>query len=211
MKTQWKICEFLGLYVLIPLLMLSGLLPRNPLVLLIPMFLLMLFLLRADPSFQTERFFNIGGAAENLKQILIRIAIVLPFIILIAYLLAPDQFLAFPRQRPFIWLMVMFLYPLFSAYPQEIIFRAFLFHRYGNIFTALRVRIFASAMTFGFVHIIFGHWLSVVLSFLGGILLARTYAESRSLLLVSIEHAIYGNAIFTFGLGQYFYHAAFRP
>jgi uncharacterized protein len=68
----------------------------------------------------------------------------------------------------------------------------------------------ASALAFGFVHIIFGSWISVVLSTIGGLLFALTYMKSGSLLLTCIEHALFGDFIFTIGLGQFFYHGARR-
>ena len=43
---------------------------------------------------------------------------------------------------------------------------------------------------------------------LGGWLFARRYQRTRSLLTVSVEHALYGVLIFTIGLGDLFYHAA---
>ncbi len=205
-----RICEFLVLYALVPILILLGVLPRNPILLLFPTFLLMFLILRKDPLFDRKYLFNFRGAAGNLKHVIIRAIWVMPILLLLVYLFAPDQFLLFPRERTLIWIIVMLLYPLLSVYPQEIIFRAFLFHRYSCLFRNTPAKVLASALTFGFVHIIFGNWLSVVLSSLGGVLFALTYAKSRSMLLVSIEHAIYGNAIFTVGLGQFFFHGTFR-
>jgi membrane protease YdiL (CAAX protease family) len=87
-------------------------------------------------------------------------------------------------------------------------YRAFFFHRYRRLFGEGGRMVLASALAFGFVHIIFGHWISVVLSTAGGLLFAATYARSRSLLLTSLEHAFFGDLIFTIGLGQFFYHGA---
>jgi hypothetical protein len=104
-----------------------------------------------------------------------------------------------------VWLLVMILYPLLSVYPQEIIFRTFLFHRYQNLFTSQRQLIWASAVSFGVAHIIFANWAALVLSTIGGLLFARTYARHRSLALVCFEHSLWGNFIFTIGLGWYFW------
>ncbi len=204
----WRVIEFAVLFVLIPLLPALGFLPRNPFVLLLPLSFLMLLLLRADPEFDRKWLLNAQGAAEHLLHVLLRAALLLPILGLLVYLLAPELLFTFPRQRPVIWGAVMLLYPLISVYPQELVFRAFLFQRYRLLFQLQLVRISASALAFGFVHILFGNWLAIVLSTLGGILFARTYAKSRSLLLVVIEHAIYGDFIFTIGLGQFFFHGA---
>jgi membrane protease YdiL (CAAX protease family) len=117
----------------------------------------------------------------------------------------PDLFASFLKHRPGIWFMVMLLYPLFSVYPQELIYRAFLFHRYRDVFTMPWSRIAASAVAFGYMHMIFGNWQSVVLTVFGGLLFAYTYHRTKSLLMTSIEHALYGQLVFTVGLGSYFY------
>lgn len=98
----------------------------------------------------------------------------------------------------------MVLYPLLSVLPQEFLFRAFFFHRYQPLFGEGAGIVLASALAFGFVHIIFGNWLAVVLSFFGGLLFATTYRLNRSMPLVWLEHALFGNLIFTIGLGRYF-------
>ncbi|MFD9704193.1 CPBP family intramembrane glutamic endopeptidase [Lentzea sp. NPDC059081] len=120
--------------------------------------------------------------------------------------LFPDQLFALPKEQPLLWLAVLVFYPLFSVYPQELVFRAFLFERYGPAFGTWTVA--ASAAAFGFVHIVFGSWVSVVLSAAGGWLFATRYRRTRSLLAASVEHALYGVLVFTVGLGQFFFHGA---
>jgi len=102
----------------------------------------------------------------------------------------------------------MLLYPLLSVYPQELIYRAFCFHRYQPLFGSGWVMVLVSALAFGFVHIIFGNWLAVGLCVIGGFLFALTYESSGSLLLACLDHAIFGNFIFTVGLGRFFYHGS---
>jgi membrane protease YdiL (CAAX protease family) len=102
----------------------------------------------------------------------------------------------------------MLLYPLVSVYPQELLYRAFFFHRYQPLFGSGWIMLLASACAFGFVHILFANWLAVGLCFVGGLLFAFTYQKSGSLLLTCIDHALFGNFIFTIGLGQFFYHGA---
>ncbi len=122
--------------------------------------------------------------------------------------LAPDRLFALPREAPLIWVAVVVLYPLVSVYPQELIFRAFLFHRYGPLFGTGSVLVGASANAFGFAHVIFGSLWSVLLTLLGGALFAWRYRRTRSLLAASVEHALYGVLAFTVGLGDLFYHGA---
>jgi membrane protease YdiL (CAAX protease family) len=126
-------------------------------------------------------------------------------ILLIAVLASPQTLFSFPHQRPGIWLIVMFFYPILSAFPQELIYRSFFFHRYKSIFKSNLAMILMSTVTFGFLHIIYDNLPAVILSLFGGYLFSKTFSESRSLLLVSFEHALYGAYIFTVGLGHYFY------
>ena len=102
----------------------------------------------------------------------------------------------------------MVFYPLVSVYPQEVVFRAFIHERYAPVLGTGRAAAAASALAFGFVHVIFGNLLAVGLSLIGGWLFARRYQRSRSLLATSVEHALYGQLVFTIGLGAYFYHGA---
>ncbi|MFC4128372.1 CPBP family intramembrane glutamic endopeptidase [Nocardia rhizosphaerae] len=120
----------------------------------------------------------------------------------------PDSLFELPRERPLIWLLVLAFYPLVSVYPQELLFRAFLFHRYAPLFGDGTRMVAASAAAFGVAHLIFGSWLSVVLSAAAGWLFAQRYRRTRSLLTVSVEHALYGCLVFTIGLGDFFYHGA---
>ena len=97
--------------------------------------------------------------------------------------------------------------PLLSVVPQEIIFRRYLFTRFETIFTPAMM-VLVSGLGFGFAHVVFGNWVAPLLCAIGGIMFAQTYARTRSLALVSLEHALYGNFVFTVGLGRYFYHGA---
>ncbi|MGW0179808.1 CPBP family intramembrane glutamic endopeptidase [Nocardia sp. NPDC003345] len=124
-----------------------------------------------------------------------------------------DNLFDLPRRHPGLWCAVMVLYPVLSVYPQELIFRSFLFHRYAPVFGTGTGLVAASSAAFGYVHIIFGSWVSVVLSTAGGWIFARRYQRTNSLFTASVEHSIYGILVFTVGLGTYFYHgsAVARP
>ena len=140
-----------------------------------------------------------------LKKILRRFVLLSVVLLLITLVLSPKTFFVLPRQRTALWLVILFLYPLLSAFPQELIYRMFFFHRYASIFKSSTLMIITSVLTFGFLHIIYHNIPAIIFSLTGGYLFAKTYHESRSLLLVSFEHAIYGAFIFTVGLGQFFY------
>ena len=121
--------------------------------------------------------------------------------------LLPHLFLSLPREHPILWLAIMVLYPVLSVWPQEVIFRRFLFHRYARVFGETGV-VLASALAFGFAHVIFLNPIAVTLTTAGGAMFAWNYARERSLYLACMEHALYGCLIFTIGLGQFFYTGA---
>ena len=111
-----------------------------------------------------------------------------------------------PVTRPGLWAVILVLYPVVSVYPQELVYRVWFFHRYRPALGGEGPALLASALAFGWVHVIFGNGLAVGLAAAGGLLLAETYRRTRSLTLVSVEHALYGQLVFTVGLGEFFYH-----
>jgi membrane protease YdiL (CAAX protease family) len=113
--------------------------------------------------------------------------------------------MAILRHNPALWALIMVTYPVFSVVPQEIIYRAFFFHRYGPLFENKKVGVVTNAALFAFAHILFRNWVAVIGAFAFGLLWALTYLGSKSLLVVSIEHALYGNLVFTLGIGYYIY------
>jgi membrane protease YdiL (CAAX protease family) len=118
------------------------------------------------------------------------------------------HFLAFPAGKPLIWLLVMGLYPVLAAYPQEVIFRGFFFHRYGKLFPNKGLLLLASSCSFALAHLFFANWIAPVLAFFGGLLFGYRYLQSDSILIAGIEHALWGNCLFTLGIGWFFYGGA---
>lgn len=153
---------------------------------------------------------NWAGFKKGWALVVIRFACIAPVITGGAWFLfsGTDQFLSLPRDRPEIWIRVMLLYPLLSVWPQEIIYRSFLHHRYAPVFGKSGGFIAASAIAFGFLHIIFLNPAAVILTVLGGILFASSYLKHHSLALACLEHALYGCLIFTLGLGRFFFSGA---
>ncbi len=165
----------------------------------------LLALLRS-PGFDRRNLWNAAGARGQLRRTFtVFVSGSLAIIACIAAL-APASLLDLPRERPLLWALIMILYPGISVYPQELIYRAFLFHRYDSIFPSPLAKILASALAFGFVHIVFRNFVALAMTAAGGILFAITYQRSRSLAAVWLEHALYGWLVFTVGLGRFFFH-----
>jgi membrane protease YdiL (CAAX protease family) len=201
--------EFLALFGLIPLLHARGLLPVPK----IPLLLFfaggcLIYLGRRGYLQKMDFFIFLRENRQNLQAIALRTLAVGAGSVLAVLVWAPDRLFDFPRTRPLLWLAVMALYPLLSAFPQEAVYRAFLFRRYAPILKSDRARTLASVLAFSFLHIVFANWVAVALTLPAGWIFARTYRRTGSLFLVSLEHAAYGCVIFTVGLGRFFYHPA---
>jgi membrane protease YdiL (CAAX protease family) len=104
--------------------------------------------------------------------------------------------------------LLVVAYTAFSALPQEFIFCSFFFRRYSAFFTTTARMIIASAVVFAYAHVLFINWVAPILSLIAGLIFASTYAKTRSLALVTIEHGLYGGWLFIVGLGWYFYGGA---
>ncbi|WP_369995521.1 CPBP family intramembrane glutamic endopeptidase [Winogradskyella sp.] len=105
------------------------------------------------------------------------------------------------KNKPLFWALMLFIYAFFSVYPQELIYRTFFFQRYESLFRNDALFILVNAAMFSLAHIFLKNILVMVLTFIGGILFALTFKKTKSTLLVSIEHAIYGCWLFTVGMG----------
>ena len=202
------VIEFTAIYVIVPLLIYYRRIPNLPIPYLLLIALLAFFLLRSDPTFRLSQLTHWGNIRPFLPTVLIRDAVCVAGLGIAVYFLAPQLLFSLIRRSAWLWALVFLLYPLLSVYPQEFLYRAFFFHRYQPLFGRGWGMLLASALAFAFVHIIFRNWLAVGLCLVGGFLFSVTYQASGSLLLACLDHAIFGNFLFTIGLGQFFYHGS---
>jgi membrane protease YdiL (CAAX protease family) len=138
------------------------------------------------------------------RRVLTIYALAVPLLVLLLWLFRPHALLSLFSRHPSLWGFVMVAYPLVSVFPQEVIYRVFLFNRYPALFGNGVWAILASSVVFSFGHIAFHNWLAVALTLLGGWLFATTYRRTSCLWLVVVEHVLYGWAIFTIGYGEFF-------
>ena len=115
------------------------------------------------------------------------------------------EVLALPGEEPALWLAGLALYPFLSAWPQEVIFRVFFFHRYAALFSSPTGLITGNAAAFGFLHVVYPNAVAPLLSVPAGLLLALTYRRTCAMGPVWLEHVAYGFLLFTLGLGEFFY------
>ncbi|HYA86536.1 MAG TPA: CPBP family intramembrane glutamic endopeptidase [Nitrospirota bacterium] len=196
-----------GIFVGVPLLLMGDFVPPPKSLVLLAVCISCLVLLLRDKTFDRRRF-GLNGY-HSWRTLLIRFVIIASCLTLSLVLVQPGIVLATLRHHPALWMRIMIAYPVLSVVPQEIIYRAFFFHRYGSLLAHENISIVANAVLFAFAHILFRNWIAIVGSFVASLLWAMTYVRSRSLLVVSIEHALYGNIVFTLGIGHYFYSPDF--
>jgi len=165
-----------------------------------------------DRSFERRSLWvrsRLGWSVLTVLMAFVPLAVAMAFAVALADgATGRDTLFELPRRSPGLWVSILFLYPIFSAYPQEVIYRTFFFHRYGCLFGTGWPMVIASGLAFGWAHIIMNQPLAVALSALGGVLFAWTYARTRSTLVCAIEHGLWGDFIFTVGLGYYFFAPA---
>jgi hypothetical protein len=200
------VAEFLLLFVGLPLGYRFSPVQVPPLPLLWAVAGYALWQLLRDPRFDRTKLWNIDRLPSRLGVIFAIFVVAALAIWLGVRRFAPQLEWSLVRPHPVFWAVVMVAYPVVSVYPQGLLYRAFFFERYAGLFPNKWAMILASASAFSFLHIIFRNWLTVDLTFAGGLLFAARYAETDSLAASSFEHALYGCWLFTVGLGQYFYH-----
>ena len=171
--------------------------------------LICLVALGQDPSFNRARLWRACDWRPALKTILLRFAIAASGMAAIILAFMPGNFLRLVRTRPLVWTLIMILYPLLSVLPQGVVYRAFLFHRY-RVLASEKALLVLGAFAFSLAHLPFGNAWALGFTLIGGLMFGDTYLKSRSMLLSSVEHALYGCLIFTIGFGAYFFHGAAR-
>jgi len=158
-----------------------------------------------DKTFDRNSLWRSFELKKNYIGMLKQFIIITAIMITLVYFFIPDHLFSLIKDDPLLWALIIILYPLMSAYPQELLYRTFFFHRYKMLFNEKWQIITVNALLFGYMHIIFQNWIAVGLTVLGGFLFASMYERTRSTLFVSVAHALYGDLIFTVGLGTYFY------
>lgn len=197
---KYKLIEFFIIFVLVPV---SFAIPYSPWVKLgigVLGFAYVIFvLLRVEKNkFNMASNLNWKAFWKRTALQLIGIAIIT---MLYVWFTDKTQLFTVVINNPKLWVSILFFYSVFSVYPQELIFRTFFFQRYESLFKSEWLFIFVNAILFSLAHLFFKSPLVMVLTFFGGILFAFTFKKTKSTLLVSIEHAIYGCWLFTVGMG----------
>lgn len=199
--------EMAGIFLGVPLLLYGKLIPHLKSAVLWAVCIVCLVQLLRDRTFDRNRF-GLNGYC-NWRVLAIRFGLIASCLSIYTVLVEPESVLSILRDNHTRWALIMITYPVLSAAPQEIIYRAFFFHRYGTLFKEEKISVLANAALFAFGHILFRNWVAIIGAFVASLLWATTYLGSRSHLIVTIEHALYGDLVFTLGIGRYFYSPDF--
>ncbi len=167
-----------------------------------------LVMLLRDKTFDRKELWNARAIKDHWKPILLRFVCLAPVIAFATWWLTEELFLYLPRNQPWLIAMIICLYPIFSVYPQGIIYRVFLLHRYKPLLGNPIALVVVSALCFGFLHIIFRNPIAPTVTLVGGALFAWTHHRSRSLFVSSFEHALYGLWLMSTGWGAFLYPGA---
>ena len=160
-------------------------------------------------GYKPSAVLGIGNAAISERRLALTLVRVIPAMVALIALLHrihPDWLFSFVSSHPKFWIIVMFAYPILSVIPQGVIYRAFFRERYAVLFPNQAARTLVAAVCFSFCHVFFLNVWALLLTFVGGVLFWRTYEKTDSLLLANLEHAIYGDLVFTIGYGGFLYH-----
>ncbi|MCK5400938.1 MAG: CPBP family intramembrane metalloprotease [Flavobacteriaceae bacterium] len=198
---SYKLVEFMLLFIVLPISLALSFLIWIKLIIGVLGFAYIIFVLLKVEKNQFRVSKNLNWKVFW-KETFIKLIIIA--IITIAFVWFTDKDVLFNViiNKPKLWIIILFFYSLFSVYPQELIYRTFFFQRYQKLFSNHKLFIFVNAIVFSLAHFFFRNSLVILLTFLGGLLFALTFNKTKSTLLVSIEHAIYGSWLFTVGMGE---------
>ena len=207
-----RVAELVALYILLPTLLTLARLrfhsfPVIP-VLWIAMAPIAVWLVRRR-GFAPRAVLGVGDAVvaeRRVAAVFLRAVPAAAALVALLHRIHPDWLFSFVSSHPKFWIVVMFAYPVLSVVPQGVIYRAFFRERYAALFPNAAARTLVAAACFSFCHVFFLNVWALLLTFVGGILFWRTYEKTGSLLLANLEHALYGDLVFTIGYGGFLYH-----
>jgi membrane protease YdiL (CAAX protease family) len=201
-RTVYLVLELTLWFVLLPVLYALDWIPVHKI---IP--LLILFLYCSIVLLQKRQITPVDFSMEaNWRSILVRFILVgAAILIYLHWFMKYNLWSDFSSNRRLVYMILM--YPFLSALPQELIFRKFFFYRYSSLFRNPQLLIVVNSVIFSFAHLYFSSVLVLLFTLLGGLMFSLTYLKRKSLLVVTLEHTLYGILILCTGLSALFYKA----
>lgn len=196
------VLEFLFFYVSVPFIADEYLEGWNRIIPLIIIAIIFLFFLLSDPGFDNKILYEFDK--YYLRKSIPRILIISILLVWFTIWIFPYLFFQYPMENFEGYVITLFLYPIASVIPQELIYRVYFFHRYKTLIPERYLLMLSNAIIFGFTHLIYDNWVAPIATFLASWIFIFNYLKSKSLLNVSVEHYIYGFIMFTIGFGYFF-------
>lgn len=201
-RTVYIVLELILLFVLLPVLYALDWIPVHKIVPLLILFLYCSIVLFKKRQITLQDF----SIDANWRSIIVRFVLVGAAILIYVRWFTPYNLVAdFSANRKLVYMILM--YPFLSAMPQELIFRKFFFYRYSSLFRNPKILILVNAVLFAFAHLYFSSVLVLLFTLLGGFMFSLTFLKNKSLLVVTLEHTLYGILILCTGLSTLFYKA----
>lgn len=201
----WRlIAELAVLFFVFPLLLVFKVVDFPLWLILILLGFSVILFLHNDNTYNKKQYINWKVGKKYFIRMLLLFFFAAAVMVAIIWIVDSSKLFIFPKENPKMFLIMGIIYPLFSVIPQELVYRSFFFHRYGELFSSIWSQIFVSALVFSFGHVIYKSPLVMFLTFMAGLIFAYRYHQSKSLLLTVIEHSLYGMWLFVSGLGIYF-------
>lgn len=204
-KNILRVFEFILLFFGVPVLLYFDSFIVHPSLVLLPVLAALVIYFWRNKNFRFKSLVRLNISRNTIWKNVGVIFLISLLLILIVVIFEPAKLFNLPRKNIEIWLILGATYPILSAYPQEIIYRTFLFKRYSGFIKKRSYLILASGITFSFAHIVYYSPVSMILTLFAGLYLAHVYEKTRSVLFTTILHSIYGMLVFTVGLGHYFW------
>ena len=200
-ENKGRIVELGLLFVLIPILLALSIDPW------IKGFAVILGVGYVAYQYITEKIYKGAFAISRpSRSYILRVSIVSALLLIggIVFLKIYDETLLFSvvKTKPLMWVIILFVYAFLSVVPQELVYRRFFYERYQGLFGNKTFFFLVNVFCFALCHLFLLNGVVLVLTALGGCLFAFTYQREESLIWTSVEHAIYGNIIFTLGVGE---------
>lgn len=161
-----------------------------------------LVLLHLTPGFHWS---DLTRGRVNLRVLALFAAVTFACAFAVSWVTTGGRPFAFAAGNPGLMLMILALYPILSALPQEVVFRPLWFRRYGALMPGGIPGLVLNAAVFSFAHLMYWSWIVAAMTFAGGLAFAWAYAQRGSFPLAVALHAVAGQIVFLLGLGMFFY------
>ncbi|WP_136685906.1 CPBP family intramembrane glutamic endopeptidase [Falsirhodobacter xinxiangensis] len=195
--------EFVGFYVVIPVLVAVFLPPGRLFEALFVFMLAGLALLAFTPGFEWRELLR-GWRAIDWPRVGVLSVVTLLAGVIVMQMAAPARMFSL-LDRPQMLLTIAVFYPLLSALPQEVVFRALYFRRYRDIVPEGIPGLLLNAGLFSLAHLMYWNSIVMVMTFAGGFVFAWAHIVRRSFPMAWVMHSVAGLIVFACGLGIYFY------